>query len=615
MESILPFFEQELAFLRTGAAEFSRKYPRIAGRLALAGDVSEDPHVERLIQSFALLTSRVQKRLDDDFPLFTESFFEVIYPHYLRPFPSCSIARLDAGATAAQMAAAQVVARGTELTTRPLRGVTCRFATAWETAILPVRVAQASYRSVVSAPTGSPLPRGGTSLLSVQLSLLSPQAKWDALGVKQLRIFLDGEGSQVAALREAMLGRTLGVLAQTTPVGPWHAAPASAPRAVGFEANEALVAFDERSHPAYRLLTEYFSFPEKFNFVDVSLPEAVLKSNAREVTLHFVMQGIRGDSDTAHLLETISEKSLLLGCVPVVNLFAQRADPIRITHAAASYPVLPDARRAAGYEVYAIDKVYCVRQSAQGEHIAEFKPFYSLQHEDLLAEGDGAGRYWHSHRDDELAELSPGFETEISIVDIDFDPALPQTETLSLQVRATNRDLPSLMSIGNAGGDLFIEGGSVAREIRLLRKPTASVRFERGRGALWRLISHLSLNHLTLSAGGIDAIKELLRLYNLPRSAGNRRLVDGLVSIDYKPANACLPGNPFPTFVRGTEVHLHVDEASFVGTGLRLFAQVLDHFFGLYAHANSFTQLKVFSAHSKEELIACPRRSGSTPLL
>lgn len=615
MESLLPFFEQELAFLRTGAAEFSRKYPRIAGRLALAGDVSEDPHVERMIQSFALLTSRVQKRLDDDFPLFTEAFLEVIYPHYLRPFPSCSIARLDAGATAAQMAGAQMLARGTELTTRPLRGVTCRFATAWEAAILPVKVTQASYRSVVAAPTGTSVPRGGTSVLSVQLSMLSPQAKWDGLGIKQLRFFLDGEGSQVAALREALLGRTLGVLAQTSAVGPWHAAPHSAPRAVGFADDEALVAFDERSHPAYRLLTEYFAFPEKFNFVDVTLPEAVLQSNAREVTLHFVMQGIRGDSDAAHLLETISEKTVLLGCVPVVNLFSQRADPIRITHAAASYPVLPDARRAAGYEVYAIDKVYCVRQNQQGERIVEFKPFYSLQHEDLLAEGEGAGRYWHAHRDDALAELSPGFETEISIVDIDFDPALPQTETLSLQVRATNRDLPSQMGIGSAGGDLFIEGGSVAREIRLLRKPTPSLRFERGRGALWRLVSHLSLNHLTLSAGGIDAVKELLRLYNLPRSAANRRVVDGLVAIDFKPANACLPGNPFPTFVRGTEVQLRVDEASFVGTGLRLFVQVLDHFFGLYAHANSFTQLKVFAAHSNEELIACPRRSGSTDLL
>ena len=102
----------------------------------------------------------------------------------------------------------------------------------------------------------------------------------------------------------------------------------------------------------------------------------------------------------------------------------------------------------------------------------------------------------------------------------------------------------------NAGGDLFLEGGSVAREIVLLRRPTQPHRFERGRGALWRLISHLSLNHLSLSAGGIDAIREMLRLYDLPRSAVTRRQIEALVAIDFKPATAWLPGQPFPTFVR-----------------------------------------------------------------
>ncbi len=160
-----------------------------------------------------------------------------------------------------------------------------------------------------------------------------------------------------------------------------------------------------------------------------------------------------------------------------------------------------------------------------------------------------------------------------------------------------------------------MEGGAVAGEIRLLRKPTPTQRFERGRGNLWRLISHLSLNHLSLSAGGIDAIRELLRLYDLPRSATNRRLVEGLVAVDYRPASASLPGNPFPTFVRGMEVRLTVDESSFAGSGLRLFSQVLDHYFGLYVHVNSFTQLKLLSARTQEELFACPMRSGDSPLL
>jgi type VI secretion system protein ImpG len=615
MDDLLPHYERELAFLRGHAGDFAQRYPKIAGRLMLSGDVGEDPHVERLIESFALLAARVHKRLDDDFPLFTETFLEVLYPHYLRPFPSCAIARFDAGSAAAQLSQGAGVPRGSALASRPVRGVACKFRTAYDVVLQPVRVAAVAFRGALQVPEGTPVPKGATSMVSVQLELTSPQATWATLGTPALRLYIDGEASQTAALREALFGRVRGALAQTAPIGPWAAAGQALPREVGFAEAESLIDFDARSHPAYRLLTEYFAFPDKFNFVDLPLPQAVLDSAARSVTLHYPMAGVRADSDEARLLETVSERNLLTGCTPVVNLFAQRADPIRVTHIAPSYPVLPDARRAFGYEVYSIDKVFRVRQTPQGEQIHEFKPFYSLQHDQLLAEGEAGGRYWHAHRDEIIAQASPGYETELAIVDIDFDPAAPQTDTLSLEVTATNRDLPSMLQVGTAGGDLFMQGGSAAREIRLLRRPTPSHRFERGRGALWRLISHLSVNHLSLSGGGIDALKELLRLYDLPRSAINRRVLDALVAIHCQPASACLPGEPFPAFVRGVEVRLSVDEQHFAGIGLRLFAQVLDHFFGLYVHANSFAQLKLISSRTGEELIACPRRSGEGPLL
>lgn len=615
MDELLPHYERELAFLRGHSAEFAERFPKIAGRLMLSGDVGEDPHVERLIEAFAFLAARIHKRLDDDFPLFTESFLEVLYPHYLRPFPACSIARLDAGASSAQLSQAAIVPRGTLLSSRAVRGVPCRFRTTYPVAVLPVRVVAAGFRGALLAPEGTAVPSGATSVLSVELALQSPQARWATLGVDAIRVHLDGEASQVAALREAFFGRVQGVLLQTAPHGPWQAVDAR-PREVGFGADEGLLDADDRHHPAYQLLTEYFAFPDKFNFVDLPLPAALQDQAARSITLHFALAGVRSDSDEARLLETVTARHLQLGCTPVVNLFRQRAEPIRVTHQAEAYPVLPDARRAWAFEVHSIEKVWRVQQSPQGERIDTFEPFYSLQHEQLLAEGEGAGRYWAVRRDDTVAELSPGHETELSIVDINFDPAQPQSDTLSVQVLATNRDLPTQLATGAPGGDLFFDGGGPAREVQLLRKPTPGLRFERGRGALWRLISHLSLNHLSLSAGGLQALKEMLRLYDLPRSAVNRRVLDGLRAVAYKPTSASLPGEPFPCFVRGIEVRLTVDEAAFAGIGLRLFAQVMSHFFGLYVHANSYTQLVLVSSRAPDEvLFTCPRRSGSSPLL
>lgn len=653
MSDLLPFYERELAFLRQASSAFAQQYPKVAGRLQLSGDVSPDPHVERMIESFALLAARVHKRLDDDFPLFTESLLEVLYPNYLRPFPACSIAQFDLGATAATLSAPARVERGTVLTTRPVKGLSCRFTTTQDVNLLPLRVSAVTFRNAINAPDGVALPSDATAVLSITLDLLAGQFDWRALAAAPLRFFLDAEPSQVSVLRDALCAWTRRMYLQTDDVR-WHAVHDQAsgvslrPAMAGFAPEEALLPFDARSADAYRLLTEYFAFPDKFNFVDVplSLPDGLLQalaaeaegtaSTPRRITLHLVLGGLRSDSDAARLLETIEVRHLALGCTPVVNLFDQPADPIRITHEAAAYPVVVDARHAYAYEVFCVERVYRVRQTSRGETVDEFRPFFSLCHADVL-QGEGAvvngGRgtalegtqagsagqaqpcYWSTSRDDTVAQLSPGYETELSLVDLDFNPAVPQTETLSVQVKATNRDLPAQLPVGVSGGDLFSAGGGVAREIRLLRKPTATRRFHKARGGLWRLISHLSLNHLSLSEGGLDALKELMRLYDLTESQANRRQVDGLVSVSHRAATAWLPGQPFATFVRGTEVRLTVDEQAFVGTGLSLFAAVMDRFFGLYAHINSFTQLTVISSRTNEVVMACPPRSGAITLL
>ena len=615
MDDLLPHYERELAFLRGHSGEFARLYPKIAGRLQLSGDVGEDPHVERLIESFALLSARVHKRLDDDFPLFTESFIEVLYPHYLKPFPSCAIACFDASGAAGRFGKASALPRGTLVKSRPVRGVPCTFRTAYDVALSPLQVRRAAYASVLQAPGGTIVPKGASSVLSVELQLTGSQASWESLGLDHVRLYLEGEASQVVAVREALHGHVVGVAVQVDAHGPWRAEAGALPQVVGFDDAEALIDVDERSQPAYRHLTEFFAFPDKYNFVDLPLPPSLRTHAGSSITLHYLMRGIRSDSDEAGLLETLTEKNFRLHCTPVVNLFEQRADPIRWTRKGLSAPVLPDARRAFGYEVYSIEKVYRIQQTPAGEQIHEFHPMYSLRHDELLSDGEEGRRYWVAHCDEAIAQHSPGYEFELSIVDTDFNPTTPQTDTLSIDVKATNRSLPNLLAVGTAGGDLFLPGGGLANEIRLLRKPTPSMRFERGRGAMWRLISHLSLNHLSLSAGGLDAIREMLRLYDLPRSPINRAIVEGLADIEYRPATAFLPGQPFSTFVRGTEIRLTVDETRYVGSGLRLFAQLLERFFGLYTHVNSFTQLKLISARTKEELIACERRTGCHPLL
>lgn len=614
MDELLPYYERELGFLKRYSREFSERYPKIAGRLLMVGEVCEDPHIERMIQSFALLNSRISKRLDDDYPEFTEALFDVLYPHYLRPFPSCSIARLDYSAAAAQLTAAAKIARGTELTSRPVKGAACKFKTVYDVTVAPLRLSQVRFDAIANPPESVVLPTKATSSISMTIDMLSEQLGFAQLNLDSLRAFIDGESSFCAGLRDSLFMRTVSAYVEVGQTRRWIALKKIPLQGVGFDEDDALISFSARSHPAYRLLTEYFSFPEKFNFFDIDLKaiNAVLPSACKSFTLHLVLSGLRSDSNMARMLASVSAKNVLLGCTPVINIFKQRGDPIRLSHTGAQYPVVADARRAFAYEVHSIDSVKMVRQTPQGESVTEFRPFYSLQHGET-SEKDG--HYWVAHRDEMLATKSPGYETSISIVDIDFDPAAVEIQTLSLDLTCSNRDLPASLTYGLPGGDLFLEGGSMVNAISFLRKPTNSYRFERGRGAQWRLISHLSLNHLSLSKGGLQAFQEMLRLYDLPRSATSQRQIGGVVGIEHKAAKAWLPGNPFACLVRGIEIRLTIEEESFVGSGVHAFAHILDRFFGLYVTANSFTQLIILSSKTGEELLRCLPRSGDLSLV
>ena len=614
MEDLLSYYEQELSFIRRYSKEFAERYPKIASNLQMSGEVSEDPHIERMIQSFALLTARVSRRLDDDFPEFTEALFEVLYPHYLRPFPSCSIAHLDYSASASQLTGVSYLARGTELNTRPIKGMACRFRTAYDVEIAPLKLSLAKFDPIIKAPDSVPLHANASSCISIRLETTTEQINFAKLKLGSLRVYMHGDPSFSAALRDAIFMRTERAYIEIPQSIQWIGLDEFPIKPVGFAEEEGLIPFPPQSHPAYRLLTEYFAFPDKFNFfaIDLDSISKFLPVGCTSFTLHLALSDVRADSNTSRILGTLSTDKLLLGCTPVVNLFEQRGEPIRMTHTSDAYPVLADVRRAYAFEVYSIDAVQMVRQTPIGESITEFRPFYGLRHGESA---DRDGHYWVQRRDDNTAIKSPGYETEISIVDIDFNPAEVESDTLSVSLTCSNRDLPSQLSYGLSGGDLFLEGGSVVRTIKFMRKPSEPYRFQRGHGAHWRLISQFSLNHLSLCQAGLDAFRETLALYDLPRSATSRRQLGGIVGMNSKPTTAWLPGNPFACLVRGVEVQITIDEESFVGSGIYGFASLIEHFLGLYAHANSFIQLVVLSKRTGEELLRCKPKSGDLSFL
>jgi type VI secretion system protein ImpG len=609
MEELLPYYEREIGIFRAYSRKFAQRYPKTAGQLLIAGEHSEDPHVERLIQSFALLTARVSRRLDTDYPQFTESMLESLYPHYLRPLPSYSVVQMTRPSHAGEEAGT-VVPRGIVLQAPSINGVTCRFTTVYDVSLGPVAVTKFSFSPFPDEPTlNGRLPPGSTSAIKLTIALGDKVSGAHATLPSRLRLFVNAEPSLRGALLDTLLMRTAGVFVQADGAGAWVPLASSPLSLAGLEDSDAVLPFSARSNAAFRLLTEYFSYPEKFNFLDLDLDAiaARLPAQCQCLTLYFALADVPAESNEARLLASISPKILLAGCTPVINLFEKAGVPFQQTHTAADHALLADATQASGYDIYCVDAVRLVREGAAGNTVTEFTPLYQVGH--AAEDADASGCYWLTRRDETVAAISPGHEVRLTLV----DPHARNNggiATVSTQLSCTNRNLPSQLQVGAPGGDLRSDAVPTTTVMRLLRKPTPPHRFANGHGAHWRLIAHLTLNLATLNRAGVGDLQKMLALYDLPQSAISRRQIRGIVAIESGTVRAWMPTVPAASLMVGIGIRMTLDEQAFAGSGMVIFVRVMERYFSLNRQLNCFTQLEIISAQSGKEIFKCRPRSS-----
>lgn len=628
-DELLAYYERELIFLRRMGAEFARKYPKVAGRLLLDEEKIEDPHVERMIEAFAFLTGRIGLKLDDELPEITESFLNLLYPHYLAPIPSMAIVQFSFGSQNDKLTSAQRLPRGAQLRSRPIDGTPCLFRTAYETPLVPMEILSASLES--------PAPKDGRGKFAECYIRMSFRCFGDANlheyvdvetgePLKSLRFYIDGDPQLVFPLYEIIFNHAtqvemrakdaplgLGTLKTLTnirlkPPDPVFVPAAESIRPVGFDNDDAILPFTRRSFTGYRLLSEYFAFPYKFLFFDLfGIDQAIERKFGShfEILIHL--------KDVTPPVAPVMAETFRMGCSPVVNLFSRMADPIYLSQQKYEYQVIPDVHRQNGTEIYSIDEV--ITSDPQAGTIRHFAPFYSLRH----AYGEETDKsYWYATRRASQRPDDEGTEIFMSLVDMKFDPRVPAVNVLNVRTTCTNRDLPARLPFGGKENDFEVEGTALLSGVRCLTKPTETIRPPRRRYAQWRLISHLNLNYLSLVDTGDevpDALQEILHLYNFNDSSATRKQILGITSVKSKKAVRQVGGRVGTGFVRGLQTTITFDEQEFVGSGLYLFACVLDRFMALYASINSFNQLEIRSVQRDEPIKLFSPRAGEQELL
>ncbi|MGL5327307.1 MAG: type VI secretion system baseplate subunit TssF [Aeromonas sp.] len=573
--SLEHYFRDELAFLRLQGREFADSHPELTRFLS---EQHSDPDVERLLEGFAFLTGNLRAKIEDEFPELTHGLLNMLWPNYLRPVPSMTIMQFSVIPGA--IAQPALVKQGCQLDSLPLDEVTCHFQTCHDAWVYPAEMRQ------ITAQSGNDL-----STISLDIALHAP-LPLSELQLDKLRFFLGGDSYTAYELYFWLSNQLSHIELEID--GKRFRQEAKALKSVGFERDDALLPYPNNVYSGYRILQEYFCFPESFLFFELSggeWPKQPLPVS--EFKIHFCF-----DRPLPAELK-IRPDSFMLNCVPAINLFQHDSEPVNLNGRQAEYPLKASYRYADSFEIFSVDQVEGWVEGNLGRSRGTpriYQPFESFQHQIERAKQRLALYYRVRVRESVSGD---GFEHSLSFVRGDETTTVDLDESISVTLTCTNRSRAARLKVGS----ICVPTGSSPSfaTFRNLIRPTRPLRPALDGSLHWTLISNLSLNYVSLLRR--DALVQVLRTYDFPAlhdkqaEQASRKRLAGIEEIETKPVDRLVRGMP----VRGLKSVLSIRQSAFGSEGeLYLFSTVLAHFFSLYASVNAFHLLEVVNLDNKE---------------
>ncbi|OJB39296.1 type VI secretion protein ImpG [Burkholderia ubonensis] len=576
---ILRYYEAEMRYLREAGREFAHAFPDRARELGLDRGGERDPHVERLLEGFAFLMGRLRHKLDDELPELTEGLVSMLWPHYLRMIPSLSILELTPDTGVLQKH--ETLSAGLEATSGPIATgagegaathVECVYHTTQPIDLYPLTLTEA----------GAWAREDGRSVIRLRLAI-QQQAQRERLHVPRLRLYLDADRPFALALHAALTGKPLAMHVRVPgfpadrPGAPQEM-PGLRMEAAGFAGNERLWPKADNAFGGYQLLPEYFTFPEKFMFVDLlGLDIQAIPASAPYVDVEIVLAKPWQDN------MRFTAENVRLYCTPIINLFPVQADPVKVTQFETEYRVRAREQHGPLVDIYSVDAVHGIERGRRFEYV----PFVAFRHHGGMLRHAMPERYFHTH----VRRAPSGrFDTWVVLGGHAWETehALPQ-ETLSLSVTGTNGMLPR-KALREASITRMRAGFTNIASVRNLTAPTLPVYPPTADRFQWRVLSHLAPNYLSLLDAEI--LRGSLALYDWTDGELNRRRIEAIVDVRHRPLQKLVKGG----LMRGVEITVTIDSTRFAGDGdLELFGAMLNRFLGLYATVNLYTKLVIVS--------------------
>lgn len=624
-ERFLQYYEDELRHVREMAEDFGALHPLVAGQLRLRKDGCDDPFVERMLEGFAFLSARVHQKLDDDYPVFTQSLLESIYPALLCPMPSMGIVEMDASDS---MAGKTTISSGTELT--GLLGhdsaTRCLFRTAHDVHLFPIRLVNEGddgiryYDQDINALY---LPSQSQSSAALRLCLhsMDEEVNFDEFedDIDELTFFIKGDLAGAGKIYEELVSQSIEVFVgevrsgKKTKYEMYNLSGSEISiEATGFDEDQALLPSDARVFEGHRILREYSAMPQRFLFVKIKgLAKALKKIRTSEASITIGFK--RSSLDISKL---VAPDSLALNVTPVINLFERRADQVSISRDQHEYYVHVDKTKSLDYEIYTVDEV--IGLSSGSDFKQEFQPFYRDQiynrnNHSFYSITRRSRQLSYSERQNGAFSKYLGSEVLLSVVDGKNAPVSSDVDSLSIKVTCSNRHLPLSMSIKGKETDLIAEGGHGLSSIRWVLPPTRPTESLTDINGSWSLVNHLSLNYLSLvesDGGHATGLKDLLRIYFSKQSEEGSEWIRGIEKVSSQSVvERCREPGPV-TYKKGILVDITFDEYCYGGASAFVFGAVLARFLSYQVSINSFIKTNINSS-SRGQLIQWSGDRGS----
>lgn len=605
-EEFLKYYNRELAYLRHKGQEFGEQYPKIAARLRISEEQVDDPHVERLLEGCAFLTARIRQSLDNSYPQFTESLMGQLYPDFHAPIPSMSVIKMSCSNSTSSYFD---VEEGERVVIGAPGYHECEFRTCYPVRMYPVDVTSGVFKNAPFKPVGSRWESNAHSVLKVQLTAQDEETPLGEMGVERLRFYLNGQSQLTFKLYQMLFQNLIGLSVvvdgkEVRPLTKRHLSE------VGFSEDEKVVPYSKRSFSGARLLVEYLHFPEKFMFFDITelgLSELDLRE---QVELYFYF-----DTNDDWLPKQVDEESLMVGCVPVINLFKSIMEPKRILPTEYDYHLSPQYQESESNEVVSISDV-TLRNWNKTYH--NLPCYHAGEHTHYTNTSE---IYWLMRREDKNwagGYDEPGRETYISFVDKKhqlFSPDSRENWLMYVEAECCNRNLAQKLPFGGGLPQVSLpEVNDNFESVRCLVSLSETIRPEMDESTRWQLTKLLTLNHFT-EEDGLATLKQTLNLYAFSGTAETKAVIDALTKLEFEPTTGRISQKGKVGFAHGIKIILTVSDQILPKEQIFLLGSVLSVYFSQYAEINIFTQLEIRLKSTGKSFHLWPALTGDKVLL